>query len=427
VVVAAVCLAGLCSWVSPGSSLASVTFGGDLALTPNVGIAHVNASTVFDTTPADGGGPVASPITGTLLRWRIRTGSSSSADTLRLRVLAPAGGGYTGAGTSAGVFAPTSAATTEFPTQLPIAAGDFIGIDTSALLDSYAMNVTGATLSTLSPQPADGGSPEAATTDANFELLVNADVAALPTSTATIPGCSPGGQIAVTVTPDPDPAVAAAAVHYRVDGGGEVVAATSGSPGVATVTLANGSHTLEYWGGDTVGGLERPHHTASVLVDTVNHCGPGPASRGPASRGPASPGPPLANAAVTRLGVHPSAFVAASSGGAIARQTGTTVSYNASQAATTTFTVQRPEAGVRKGRGCVKRGNRAHGGKRCTRYTNVGSFTHVDSAGANGFHFTGRVSRRTLRPGSYRLQAVARGATRKPGPPATTGFRVITG
>jgi hypothetical protein len=53
----------------------------------------------------------------------------------------------------------------------------------------------------------------------------------------------------------------------------------------------------------------------------------------------------------------------------------------------------------------------------------VGSFTHADVAGANRFRFTGRVGGRKLRPGSYRLRAVARNAAGV-GPPAFKPFHI---
>ena len=124
---------------------------------------------------------------------------------------------------------------------------------------------------------------------------------------------------------------------------------------------------------------------------------------------------PWAGAAISRLRVSPSVFPAARAGASIARRrsrkTGTTVSYVDSLAAVSTFTVRRPVAGVKsKRRGCVaaRRGQRVQRAQRCTRWVAVGSFTHRDRAGANHFHFTGRLRRRGLRPGRYRLDAVPR-------------------
>ena len=148
---------------------------------------------------------------------------------------------------------------------------------------------------------------------------------------------------------------------------------------------------------------------------------------------PGPPGGPPAGglpgtAALSAVTIKPSVFPAAANGGSIARRrarrTGTTISYRDSQAGTTTFTILTPAKGMRdKRRRCVapKKGSR---GARCTRYLSAGTFTHADKAGANSFHFTGRVRRRKLAPGSYRLQAVPR-ANGKNGKAVTVSFRIV--
>ena len=54
----------------------------------------------------------------------------------------------------------------------------------------------------------------------------------------------------------------------------------------------------------------------------------------------------------------------------------------------------------------------------------MGSFTHVDAAGANRPHFSGRLRGRKLKPGSYRLQAVARNAAGQSSATMVASFRV---
>lgn len=102
--------------------------------------------------------------------------------------------------------------------------------------------------------------------------------------------------------------------------------------------------------------------------------------------------------ALSHLKVSPKTFVAGGSGG-------TTLSYSNSLAGKTTFSVQKPKRGVRVSGSCLKPGHGRHG-SHCTRYVSVGSFSHTDVAGANSFHFAGRVRHHKLRPGSYRLRAV---------------------
>lgn len=141
--------------------------------------------------------------------------------------------------------------------------------------------------------------------------------------------------------------------------------------------------------------------------------------------------PPVAPTLGT-LAMHPSSVLPdAGRGASIARkkkrQRGATVSYSDSQAAVTTFTVLSPSKGFRVGRNCQTKRPRRHKGKlrRCTRYVSIGSFAHVDLAGANGFHFTGRLRGKPLRAGRYRLQAVARNGAGQTSRALTVGFRII--
>jgi hypothetical protein len=62
--------------------------------------------------------------------------------------------------------------------------------------------------------------------------------------------------------------------------------------------------------------------------------------------------------------------------------------------------------------------------KRCIRYGRAGRFFRLDSPGVNSFHFSGRVGKRRLAPGGYRLQALPTfgGVT---GMGAGANFRII--
>lgn len=136
---------------------------------------------------------------------------------------------------------------------------------------------------------------------------------------------------------------------------------------------------------------------------------------------------------ISHLTLSPSTIVAASLGPSVIaarakrhRKPGAVISYAGTQVATTTFTVQKPAAGRRSGRRCARptRHNRRH--RRCIRYVSVGHFQHQDVVGVNRFRFTGRVGGHTLRPGRYRLVAVARDAA-GPSRPVFHSFRVVRG
>ena len=102
---------------------------------------------------------------------------------------------------------------------------------------------------------------------------------------------------------------------------------------------------------------------------------------------------------------------------------GTTVSYVDSQPATTTFAVLRPVTGHRRGSKCAAGRPRRHQ-KRCTRWVPVGSAAHRDASGRVKVHFSGRIRRRTLRPGAYRLTLTPR-ANGLAGRAVTLAFRIV--
>ena len=139
----------------------------------------------------------------------------------------------------------------------------------------------------------------------------------------------------------------------------------------------------------------------------------------------AAAAPPPVIGQITKFALSPATFVAAARGASVvaAARSGTVITYDDSQAATTTFTVQRPTVGRRKGVGCVKARRRPPKAQRCTRYVKAGSFSHTDTAGPNRFRFSGRVGGRKLKPGAYRLRAVPRNGAGA-GKAVTKRFRV---
>jgi hypothetical protein len=131
---------------------------------------------------------------------------------------------------------------------------------------------------------------------------------------------------------------------------------------------------------------------------------------------------------ISALAISPAMLVAASEGpsavSAGSCKTGAIISYSGSRPATTTFTVQRPHAGRRSGRNCVRLTQRTTNCASCRLYIEVGSFTHADDAiGTNHFRFTGRINGRKLPPGPYRLRAVPRNALGN-GPAVYESFHV---
>jgi hypothetical protein len=155
--------------------------------------------------------------------------------------------------------------------------------------------------------------------------------------------------------------------------------------------------------------------------------GPADLPARPAPPGAQPPQPvvrqPAGNAAprLSDLAVRPNAFRTKGRRGRLRAA----ITYTASEAAVTTFQVERARRGIRRGGACVKprRGAR---GKRCRRYVPVpGSWEHASVAGSNRLRFPARVGGRALGVGRYRLLAVAEDPAGARSAQITAAFRVV--
>ena len=153
------------------------------------------------------------------------------------------------------------------------------------------------------------------------------------------------------------------------------------------------------------------------------------AAPGPDPEGPVAPAPADAQSPTfAQLGIART-FRAAASGGSVGTaraKVGAKVTYTLSEAATVRFTVERRAAGRKVGRRCAKPTKRNRKRKKCTRFTTLkGSFTHDGKQAANSFKFTGRLSNRKLKPGRYRLVAVATDAAGNKSAARRSNFRIV--
>jgi hypothetical protein len=109
---------------------------------------------------------------------------------------------------------------------------------------------------------------------------------------------------------------------------------------------------------------------------------------------------------------------------------GATITYTDTQAATTTFVVERRTRGIVATRGRTRRcgaipRRRPARARSCIRWLAVaGRFSHADKAGRNTVRWNGRLNRKALRPGSYRLVATARTRAGVRSAAKTKAFRV---
>jgi hypothetical protein len=177
-----VATAAIAVLVAPMADAADVTIGSNLAGSADMNICADGISCTYVQT--SGGAPVAvSPVDGTVVRWRLKAGSTGG--TVRLRVLRPVGTGFT-AVTSSVVQTVTSAMNT-FATSLAIKTGDVIALDnsTSGLYFTSSPSVTLPLVKWFQPAIADGATGEPNNQRVNLELLMNADI------TPTVPGVPP--------------------------------------------------------------------------------------------------------------------------------------------------------------------------------------------------------------------------------------------
>jgi hypothetical protein len=132
---------------------------------------------------------------------------------------------------------------------------------------------------------------------------------------------------------------------------------------------------------------------------------------------------------VGALSFSSAVFEAAKSGASTAKhnvKVGTKVSFNVSEASSVKFTVQRKTKGRKVGKKCKTATHSNRKKKACMLWKPVkGSFTVKGGRGKNTFKFRGRVGGKTLKPGSYRLNATATDPAKNKSVPKQKGFRVV--
>jgi hypothetical protein len=240
---AAVCaLSATC--VTPASA-STVTVGPDLSAA--VGVNTFSCNVVGGCTYSQESPSYVSPVSGAIVRWRVLRGHGP----LTLRVI----DGNTG-GASSATVEPSAETLETFPTDLPIQAGQRIGIDLPAgfVSDIGVAQPAGFAVSSWAPSLLSGetSSPDFVFTP--FELLLNADVQPRPAISAIVPGNGPltGNTRVVISGHDLNGAGAvmfggAPASSFTVDSDGQITAVSppSGVAGAVplTVTTVAGTAT----------------------------------------------------------------------------------------------------------------------------------------------------------------------------------------
>jgi hypothetical protein len=348
---------------------------------------------------------LTAPADGMISSWRVR-GATAGGGMIRLHVLRPVGGGmYLGALTSPAAGAVDGLTPNPIPGSLMIQTGDTLSVSFEAQnmvgwsAGVEAIGAPGGTYATIAIL-SNGAIASPQGPQVNQELLFNATLDIFPPEAGILTptsGPSAGGTIVTIPGLHLTPATA-------VTFGGVPATDVSGSSNQLTATAP-------------------PHDPGVVDVQVVTFGGTTTALSPFTYEAP----PDVTAPSLSGLAIAPAIFRAANFGGPIsgtpvtAVRIGATVSYDLSEAATTTFTVERARG---RGPDCVP-GTQSRRKRRCTRYTPLpGSFTHAGVSGANQFSFSGRMNDKALRAGRYRLVGVAQDGAGNRSGQAASGFRM---
>ena len=155
--------------------------------------------TFFNTALPEKGANLVSPVNGAIVRWRVQ---GAEGGPFFLRVLRPNGsGGYGAMGTS-NPAKPSGTGLQTFSTNLPIRAGDLIGIDSSNATDKIGVaDVAGASYGFIFPPPFDGATVAPSGTASGKEIELSAEVQPTPAVSLLEPDFGPvAGGTSVKIT-----------------------------------------------------------------------------------------------------------------------------------------------------------------------------------------------------------------------------------
>jgi IPT/TIG domain/PASTA domain len=156
-------------------------------------------ATFFNTALPESGANLASPVSGAIVRWRMQDAEGGP---FYLRVLRPNGSGaYTAIGTSNPVT-PSGLGVQTFAANLPIKAGDLIGVDPTNDTDKIGISeVAGASYGFIFPPPLDTATVAPSGSVAGKEIALSAEVQPAPAIGSIAPNFGPiGGGTTVVIT-----------------------------------------------------------------------------------------------------------------------------------------------------------------------------------------------------------------------------------
>ena len=177
----AVLVLGLCS--TAGASIQTVGVpltAGPVGSTAGSGI----TATLLNLIIAEPRANTVSPVSGVIVRWNL---VGATGGPFRLRVLRPAAGEYTSVGTSAAAMA-TGPGVETFPTDLPVQAGDTVGLDVIEGQKVGAIPNPASKIGVILPIIVEGATKPLTETAVGAEFVFNAEVQPAPTVTSIAPG-----------------------------------------------------------------------------------------------------------------------------------------------------------------------------------------------------------------------------------------------
>ncbi len=233
-----------------GARASTITVGSVLPPSPTP-TQFGQVQTFFNTALPEKGANLVSPVSGAIVRWRVQ---GAKGGPFYLRVLHQNGSGtYSASGTS-GPATPSGTGLQTFTANLPVRAGDLIGIDPTSASDEIGVaEVPGADYGFIFPPPFDGATVAPSGSVSGKEIELSAEVQPTPAIASIAPdsGSVAGGTVVKITGTDFNASSAVKcfttpAASFTVNSETEITATapTSAKPGtvdLAVTTLAGTS------------------------------------------------------------------------------------------------------------------------------------------------------------------------------------------
>ena len=188
--------------------------------------------------------------------------------------------------------------------------------------------------------------------------------------------------------------------------------------GVHIANVSNLSNCSSVTAPLVIPGATQPFWSAADEAANAGYVAPNP--------GP-QPGPDTVAPKIGVLSISPKRFAVSKKATALSARKkrthqGATIRYTLSEPARVSFVVEQSIKGHKKGRACKRHGR----GKRCTLIVSKATLTRSGQSGANQLGFSGRLGRRRLSAGSYKLVVRAVDAAGNRSGAKTVSFKIVS-